>query len=154
MLNETIVIDFDGVIHRYDTKWIDASVISDGPVDGAIEFLLTAIQNYQVAIFSARSHQKDGISAMQSWLRKNLTSWLNESNNLKEIIRRQQLSGYKDMTDNQLLDKENWAISIVNRISWPVTKIPAKVYIDDSGISFKGTWPSMTEIDNFKPWNK
>lgn len=35
----TVAVDFDGVLHRYDTPWINAATIPDPPVDGAIEWL-------------------------------------------------------------------------------------------------------------------
>lgn len=34
------------------------------------------------------------------------------------------------------------------------TKPPAALYIDDRAYCFEGTFPSIQEIKNFKPWNK
>jgi hypothetical protein len=32
-------------------------------------------------------------------------------------------------------------------------KPPAFVGIDDRVLTFKGVWPTVEEIQNFKPWN-
>ena len=46
------------------------------------------------------------------------------------------------------------APEIVDRISFPRSKPPARVYIDDRGWRFEGTFPRIEEIDAFEPWNK
>lgn len=46
------------------------------------------------------------------------------------------------------------APEIVERISFPRSKPSARVYIDDRGWRFEGTFPSLEEIDAFEPWNK
>ncbi|MDQ3031647.1 MAG: hypothetical protein M3Y87_04460 [Myxococcota bacterium] len=46
------------------------------------------------------------------------------------------------------------APEIVDRISFPRSKPPARVYIDDRGWRFEGTFPTLEEIDGFEPWNK
>jgi hypothetical protein len=43
---------------------------------------------------------------------------------------------------------------VVVKIGFTATKPPAVVYIDDRAWHFKGTFPTMAEIDEFKPWNK
>ena len=68
MDKQTIIVDFDGVIHSYESGWQGANVIPDPPVPGAIHFLEEAITHFQVSIFSSRSHQEGGIQAMRSWL--------------------------------------------------------------------------------------
>ncbi len=65
---KTIVVDFDGVIHGYSSGWKGATVISDPPVSGAIEWLGRASERFQVAVWSARSREKGGIDAMREWL--------------------------------------------------------------------------------------
>ena len=37
-------------------------------------------------------------------------------------------------------------------IHFPTQKPPAYLTIDDRAICFKGTFPSVQELDNFKPW--
>ncbi len=37
-------------------------------------------------------------------------------------------------------------------LEFPTQKPPAYLTIDDRAICFKGTFPSVQELDNFKPW--
>ena len=37
---------------------------------------------------------------------------------------------------------------------FPTQKPPTYLTIDDRAICFRGTFPSVQEMDNFKPWNK
>lgn len=68
MKNKPILcLDFDGVIHSYTSGWQGASVISDPPVPGAFEFIRKALDTFEVHIYSSRSHQLGGISAMRDW---------------------------------------------------------------------------------------
>ena len=62
-----LCMDFDGVIHQYIQPWQGADVIPDEPVEGAFEFLIQAMEKFRVAIYSARSGQEGGISAMKAW---------------------------------------------------------------------------------------
>lgn len=39
-------------------------------------------------------------------------------------------------------------------ISWPWFKPPAHLSIDDRALTFQGAWPTIEEIDAFKPWNR
>lgn len=127
-----LVLDFDGVINGYQSGWCGAHFIPDPPVPGAFEFMLLALNEFEVKILSSRSHQEGGIPAMMAyieyWARKELPS------------------GYA-------------ANKIINQIAWrkeafPLEKPPAFVTIDDRALTFDGTWPSMDTIRNFKPWNK
>lgn len=49
-----------------------------------------------------------------------------------------------------ILDKDHW----VDQIQFPTAKPPATLTIDDRVICFKGIFPSIEEIQQFKPWNK
>ena len=42
----------------------------------------------------------------------------------------------------------------LNLIEFPDKKPPAYLTIDDRAITFRGTFPSKLELDNFRPWNK
>lgn len=72
-MKKIILLDFDGVIHSYKSGWKGAGVIPDPPVDGAIEFIRTLIndKDYEVCIYSSRSKQEGGIDAMINWLKEN-----------------------------------------------------------------------------------
>jgi hypothetical protein len=64
-----LCLDFDGVLHRYDSGWKGASVIPDPPVPGAMDFIEEAIRHFDVHIYSSRSSQYDGIKAMKEYIR-------------------------------------------------------------------------------------
>jgi hypothetical protein len=61
-------MDFDGVIHSYTSGWQGAHVVADRPVPGAFNFLREAVREFQVEVYSGRSHQPGGIEAMKQWI--------------------------------------------------------------------------------------
>jgi len=67
-----VLIDFDGVLHSYQSGWQGADTISDPPVDEAINFLrwLCEERDIEICIYSSRSRQDGGIDAMKRWLLK------------------------------------------------------------------------------------
>ena len=125
-----LCLDFDGVIHSYESGWQGAGIIPDGPVPNAIEFVVNAVEWFNVCIYSTRSSQDGGIQAMQHWLLEQVQAtyagWT-----LKDLIR----FVYAD-------------------IKWPTYKPSAFVTIDDRALTFTGTFPTPQELDAFKPWNK
>ena len=127
-MNKPILcLDFDGVIHSYSSGWKGACVIPDPPVDGAIAFMLEALNHFDVVIFSSRSHQVGGMGAMRAWLRGNAgATWY---------------PGY--LGGSGLED-----------VRFVAEKPSAMVTLDDRAITFEGIWPSMQELKGFKPWNK
>lgn len=48
----------------------------------------------------------------------------------------------------------NCGFSFIDYLEFPVEKPSAYLTIDDRAICFHGTFPSVLELDNFKPWNK
>ena len=138
-----LCIDFDGVIHSYRSGWKGASVIPDPPVPGAIPYLLTALESFDVAIFSSRSKSLLGRFSMKRWLGKAIADhW--------------EAGGHEPT----LAECECWgdAAGITRRFSWPWFKPAALMTIDDRALTFDGDWsapqyrPDM--IRSFKPWNK
>lgn len=121
-----LCLDFDGVIHSYTSRWQGADVIPDGPVDGAIAFILGALHRFDVVIFSSRSNQPGGLKAMQRWLKEHAGAcwWESPAGPGLEDVR------------------------------FVTEKPPALVTIDDRAITFTGAWPSLESIAAFKPWNK
>lgn len=65
----TIAVDFDGVIHRYDTPWEAAEVIPDPPVDGAIEWLNEMAKRFDIVIHTTRGKTAEGQQAVFEFLR-------------------------------------------------------------------------------------
>jgi hypothetical protein len=43
---------------------------------------------------------------------------------------------------------------VVNLLKFPKEKPPAFIGIDDRVVTFTGTWPRVTDLYNFAPWNK
>ena len=116
---KTICVDFDGVLHSYTSGWQGADVVSDDPVDGAMEWLCDLLNyGFDVCIYSSRSGQEGGIQAMQEWL------------------------------------CAHGMALYIHELRFPVEKPPAHLTIDDRAICFEGVFPTMDEIDTFKPWNK
>jgi hypothetical protein len=122
-----LCLDFDGVIHSYASGWKGADVIPDPPVDGAVAFMLNALRQFDVVIFSSRSNQRGGIAAMKKWLKDHAGD----------------LCWYETPDGPGLED-----------VRFVTEKPPALVTIDDRAITFDGTWPSLEAIKGFKPWNK
>lgn len=68
-MKETVVFDFDGVIHSYSSGWQGAGVVPDPPVPGikeAIDEIRAA--GYEVAVVSARTTRREGYVAVRGWL--------------------------------------------------------------------------------------
>ena len=127
----TLCVDFDGVIHSYTNGWQGAATVSDPPVGGALEFLEAASKAFEVHIFSSRSHQRNGIAAMKSWLADEL---------IKAKGKKADMVVISDFVNHTL--------------KWPTVKPSAMVTLDDRAITFEGEFPSIRELLAFKPWNK
>ena len=66
----TVVFDFDGVIHRYDSKWQGHEVIPDEPVEGIKEAIDEIRKEFEVVVVSTRCSYPDGMAAIISYLSK------------------------------------------------------------------------------------
>lgn len=131
-----LCLDFDGVIHSYTSGWQGAAVIPDPPVPGAIDFIIRALDHFQVAIYSSRSNEPDGRGAMRGWVKRRIANHLTVTENL------------------DALNSERRAATIVREIKWPTAKPPALVTLDDRAVTFTGNWPGLDELRAFQPWNK
>ena len=123
----TVAVDFDGVIHRYDSPWIAHHVIPDAPVDGAIEWLHSIIQRFDVVIFTTRGKTWRGRRAVRAWLRRHA-----------------QMLWWPSPDCRGLEDVRVTAV-----------KPPALIYLDDRAVRFDGVnFPSSKEVHKLKPWHK
>lgn len=122
MYKPTIVIDFDGVIHSYKSKFTNDDVIPDKPVSGAFQKIEEYIEHFNVAVYSTRSSSERGIKAMKEWFLSH--GW----------------------PQNRLGNPAN--------LMFPTNKPPAVMTIDDRAFCFRGRFPEVNYISNFKPWNK
>lgn len=130
-----ICLDFDGVIHGYESGWKGAHIIPDPPVPGAMDFLreLYETGKFDCAIYSSRSRSLRGRWAMQKYVRRNL------------LLKFGFQAG--PHMDPLFLEISEW-------LKWPWFKPPALVTLDDRAITFSGTFPSFDALAQFKPWNK
>jgi hypothetical protein len=147
-----LTLDFDGVLHSYTSGWKGARIIPDPPVPGALEFIVTALDRFRVAIHSSRSHQWGGRRAMKQWLRRELVILKDDHGNVPQwwgnrIMR----SAFADPWEDEV---RHAAYLVVKQIKWPLFKPPSMVSIDDRCITFTGEWPGFDELNRFKPWNK
>lgn len=122
----TVCVDFDGVLHSYVTPWVAAHVIPDPPVEGAIEWLFSTIQHFDVAVFSTRGKTLRGRRAMRDWIKEHAGNlWYPAPAHLG-----------------------------IEEIRFVREKVPALVYIDDRAYRFEGpgSFPSQNEIHQLRPW--
>ena len=82
--NNTIAIDFDGVIHKYSKGWRGLYNVYDPPNDGAIESIKKLKERgYRLVIFSSRP-----VEPINKWLEKyELESYFDEVTNTKTPAR-------------------------------------------------------------------
>lgn len=145
-----LCLDFDGVIHSYSSGWKGAAIIPDPPVEGALIFILEAVKDFDVQIFSSRSHQWGGRRAMKRWLRHHYREMFWATPAIQAVAGNEYSWTHADIDD----DAWQWGAHIVQRISFPFFKPPATVTIDDRALTFTGQWPALADLKSFKPWNK
>lgn len=127
-MRKILALNFDGVIHGYQSGWQGPRNIPDPPVPGALDFIINALEDFDVQIFSSRSRYFGARRAMRGWL----VYWLTKTPRWSE----------------------NEAKRIVLQLKFPTKKPPAHVTLDDRAITFTGTFPSRRELATFVPWNK
>lgn len=124
-----LCLDFDGVIHGYDSGWKGAHIIPDKPVAGAADFIEAASEHFEIHILSSRSKSLRGRRAMKRYM--------------KELLG-DRLPGDAFHTGDLLYEC----------IKYPWFKPAAVITIDDRALTFTGEWPSLETLKGFKPWNK
>ena len=67
----TLCLDFDGVIHSYESGWQGVATIPDPPTPGARSFVERAMEHFRVVIFSTRCASSEGRAAIARWLYNN-----------------------------------------------------------------------------------
>ncbi len=128
MSKRILCLDFDGVCHSYTSGWKGAAVIPDPAVDGMFEFFEAVKNDFDIQIFSSRSHQEGGTEAMLDWFMAQRKLWRER--------------GGMPPEDTPLT------------LGFPKEKPPAFIGIDDRVLTFTGQWPSLQTLNNFRPWNK
>lgn len=67
---QTICLDFDGVIHSYQSGWQGEDVIPDPPIHKVDVAIRQLKKNFRVVVYSARCRSTEGIDAIRRWLAK------------------------------------------------------------------------------------
>ena len=116
-------LDFDGVLHSYASGWKGARRIPDPPTDGAVEFLLKALDHFTVAVFSSRSRYFGGRRAMKAWLARALEDWQWSQTGRVEQAFRYYGGGFTGMDLEE--DYRRWAWSVIRQISFPLWNVAA-----------------------------
>ena len=70
-MKQTVVFDFDGVIHSYTSGWKGATIIPDPPVPGIKEAIEKIRQLYHVVVVSSRCSSSEGVTAIMDYLKAN-----------------------------------------------------------------------------------
>lgn len=127
-----LCVDFDGVIHSYNSPWVDEVTIPDPPVPGALQWLWEATKLFDVQIYSSRSKSVAGRDAMRAWV----------------------------LYHSRFVFGAGHPMSIEAVATYPIKFVAEKpaafLTIDDRAIGFDGDWDALDAADllNFKPWNK
>lgn len=66
----TVAVDFDGVIHSYESPWRGHQCIDDEPVPGAIDALNRLVEDFEVVIFTTRGGIPEGRSAVSAYIER------------------------------------------------------------------------------------
>ena len=70
-IKQTVIFDFDGVIHSYTSGWQGVTNIPDLPVEGIRDVIEELkIAGYEVVVVSTRCYQEGGIEAIKKYLNK------------------------------------------------------------------------------------
>lgn len=71
-LKKLITFDFDGVIHKYESKWNGALNIPDAPVDGVFKYIEKCVYHpeFVVGISSTRLKYEGSKDAIIKWFKK------------------------------------------------------------------------------------
>lgn len=126
-----LCLDFDGVIHGYQSGWQGMGVCNDPPVPGTCHFLEEATKHFRVAIYSSRSKSLIGRRAMKRYMRERF-----------EVL----------LTFSPDHDRD----TLYEMLEWPWFKPSAFLTIDDRALTFNGSWDIFNPqaLREFKPWNK
>lgn len=131
MAKPILCVDFDGVIHSYERGWQNGEIYGT-VVPGFFEWVEQVRDHFKIVIYSSRSKDDEGVTAMGFWLHQQRNDWIKSG-------------GQGNPT-------EPLAIEFTNE------KPPAFLTIDDRAIRFEGNWNapelSLDALRTFKPWTQ
>lgn len=127
-----LCLDFDGVIHRYDSGWKGPLTISDDVTEGFFEWLDEATKHFKIVVYSSRSGEPGAIDAMMFWLADQRRKWRERGG------------------------KSPHEFGEGVTLEFADTKPAAFLQIDDRALTFTGNWSDFEPLAllAFKPWNK
>ena len=149
-----LCLDFDGVIHGYDSGWKGAHIIPDKPVPGAGQFILAAMQHFTIAVHSSRSRSLRGRAAMKSYLFNVLWDAYYASNTAFWDAYHAQTGIEPENAPWTHYDDRDATQRLFKEVCWPWFKPAAFLTIDDRALTFTGEWPAPEQLKGFNPWNK
>lgn len=122
-----LLIDFDGVIHKYSKGWHDGSIY-DVPVDGAFDKLqMLHDAGFELVIFSTRC---EGVESFNAEHLKTIVPTKEE--NMENILNTKNYSILLWFITQRGAYKYNF----IQYLWFTNVKLPALAYIDDRGIRF------------------
>jgi len=134
---ETLVLDFDGCIHKYSEGWKDGSIY-DAPVEGAFEAIGELLHRHDkaVVVMSTRSPQQ-----ICDWMNERLIEDFPEQGWFCSVL--------PPNTKFWNGGDDNLEVVVTDR------KIPATAYIDDRAIKFTGDWQdAVKKALGMTTWNE
>ncbi len=126
-----VSIDFDATIHAHKTPWTRYDEIHDPPVPGAFDAIRSYLDaDVEVHIHTCRlsTSEFNGVNADPILAMAAMASWFI----------------YHGL-ESEYADRLNYAIH---------GKPYVDLYIDDRNFVFEGTFPTVAEIEGFRPWMK
>jgi len=126
-----LCLDFDGVIHSFKSGWKGAAIIPDPPVEGAIEWIRSLLGK----------QDKEDMGLIHLDFRLAIYSARSRS-----FFGRRAM---KKWLSNYGLTKRE-----IRSIDFPLMKPQLFLQIDDRALTFTGTFPTVEEMKNFRPWHQ
>lgn len=146
LVQKIICVEFDGVLHRSTSGWQGIDRVFDGPVDGAMGWLWTMVDDgrFKVYIHSIRNRSEAGIAAM----RDALFAWVSDWHYRMHARKRGEYHQEHALRDAS----DIFADHVVDQLHFTAMKPDAWLTIDDRAFCFEGVFLSPDEIDGFVPW--
>jgi len=104
--NQTLCIDFDGVIHKY-TGWNNGQLNPDA-IEGAKEAIDQLKNKYKIVIFSTRASDKYNRKPTSKELIENMKQWLNQHNIHYDDITAEKIGAVAYIDDRAIRFEQNW----------------------------------------------
>jgi hypothetical protein len=122
----TLCVDFDGVIHSYESGWQGGEIYGH-VVPGFFEWVVSVQDHFIVAVYSSRSKDEQTRMEMTAWLNRQINNWYEDNSGAKQV-----------------------------HLTIATEKPAAWLTIDDRCIRFDGNWKSpelwVEQLIAYKPW--